>query len=75
MYIYLGKEDGFNDLDAGLRAAFGQHAFVIELDLMPTSTLARYKAEDVISELETNGYFLQMPPADPLTASEEPGLL
>lgn len=70
MYIYLRKEDGFNDLAADLRAAFGQPEFVIELDLTPESRLARYKAQDVISELEINGYFLQLPPADPALESE-----
>ena len=70
MYIYLSKEDGLSDLDAGLRDAFGQPEFVIELDLTPESRLARYQAQDVISELEINGYFLQLPPADPTLESE-----
>lgn len=65
MYIYLREMDGFGQLDAVLRDAFGQPEFVIELDLTADSRLARYEAQDVISKLETNGYFLQMPPADP----------
>ncbi len=65
MYIYLRKEDGYDELDEALRHAFGAAEFVIELDLTPESRLARFEALDVISELEINGYFLQMPPADP----------
>jgi len=70
MYIYLRKEDGFAGLDKVLRDAFGQPEFVIELILTPESRLARYDAQDVISALETNGYFLQLPPVDPLLESE-----
>jgi len=65
MYIYLSKEDGFVELDKVLRDAFGQPEFVIELILTPESRLARYDARDVISALQTNDYFLQLPPADP----------
>ncbi|HED15868.1 MAG TPA: YcgL domain-containing protein [Gammaproteobacteria bacterium] len=65
MYIYLSKEDGFDEMDKVLRDAFGQAEFVIELILTPESRLARYDAQDVISALETNGFFLQLPPADP----------
>ncbi len=65
MYIYLIKEAGFAELDKVLREAFGQPEFVIELILTPESRLARYDAQDVMTALETNGYFLQLPPADP----------
>jgi len=71
MYIYLRKEDGFNDLDSALRNAFGQPEFVIELVLTPESQLARYQAQDVITALELDGYFLQMPPADPTMGQGE----
>ena len=70
MYIYLREMDGFENLDSILRDAFGQPEFVIELNLTAESRLARYQAEEVISELEKHGYFLQMPPADPTVESE-----
>jgi len=44
----------------------------VDLELNPTSKLARVEASEVLAALGEQGYFLQMPPADLLKA-QAPG--
>jgi len=61
-YLYLNRKDGFDVLPHGLRALFGRPEFVLEFELVQGSTLARADAGQVMSELNEQGYYLQMPP-------------
>lgn len=65
-YLYVLKEDDFSNVPDTLINAFGQTEKVIELTLTPASRLARNNTEQVIQDLETQGYHLQMPPPDPI---------
>lgn len=63
-YLYLAKQDGFEALPEPLRKVFGPPEFVMELELSPERQLARENTLDVMNHLKTEGFFLQMPPAD-----------
>ena len=48
MYLYLAKEDGFDDLPEALTSRFGRPEFVMELELHADRPLAREDALDSI---------------------------
>ena len=64
MYLYVLKADGLNKVPEGLLPFFGtpQHSF--DLVLTPERTLAREDIAKVLENLDTQGYHLQMPPAE-----------
>lgn len=63
-YVFLHSEDAFELIPAPLRETLGQLVRVMDLQLSADRKLARVDAADVMSALETRGYFLQMPPTD-----------
>ena len=65
-YLYLEQDMTFDDLPAALRAAFGEPAFVMQLTLGDGRRLARVDVQQVVQELETQGYYLQLPPELPV---------
>lgn len=64
LYLQLGKR--FEDLPEGLRETFGEPSLVMKLDIGPDTRLAQADAENVLRALEEEGYFLQLPPKDPI---------
>ncbi len=62
MYLYLPREDDFEDLPEGLMEQFGTPLAVMQLDLHPNRPLSRANVNKVIHSLDTDGYYLQMPP-------------
>ncbi len=62
MYLYLPREDDFEDLPEGLMEQFGTPLAVMQLDLHPKRPLSRANVNKVIHSLDTDGYYLQMPP-------------
>ena len=62
MYLYLAKENGFDDLPDPLKKGFGTPSLVMALDLQADRKLARVETAQVMSALEEQGFFLQMPP-------------
>ncbi len=44
----------------------GSLGFVLTIDLTPTTKLAQSDPVAVIDNLKTQGYFLQLPPGDPV---------
>ena len=65
MYIYLEDKEGFDDLPEALRRQFGLPEFSMELELTPERKLAHADSGKVIDALESQGFYLQMPPKDP----------
>jgi uncharacterized protein YcgL (UPF0745 family) len=65
-YLYLAQDLAFDDLPAELRQAFGEPAFVMQLKLNAERRLARVDAGQVLEQLETHGYYLQLPPDLPV---------
>ena len=61
-YLFLPVGGVYDDLPDDLRAMFGKPVLVMKLDLEPDSHLAKSEAPSVIRALETEGYFLQLPP-------------
>ena len=62
MYLYLAKEDVFDDLPPELLERFGLPTLLMELELHPTRKLAREEVTQVIENLQQQGYHLQLPP-------------
>ena len=62
MYLYLLREDDFQDLPEALMAQFGAPIAVMQLDLHPQRALSRADVNEVIHSLHTSGWYLQMPP-------------
>ncbi len=61
-YLYLAQQQSFEDLPVELQNAFGDTVFVMALELSRASKLARVDAREVLTSLQTQGYFLQLPP-------------
>lgn len=66
LYLYLPKKDEFEDVPPILMDTMGNPEFVMELELSPERKLARANAAEVLAGLEEKGFYLQMPPKDPL---------
>lgn len=62
LYLYVNKKDDFSNLPEGCLEVFGHLQFVMELNLTPERTLAREDAEKVLAQLQTKGFFIQLPP-------------
>ena len=61
-FLYLPKDLNPEDWPEGLATLFLEPQKVLTLLLTPDQPLAMQTAVEVISALETQGYFLQMPP-------------
>ncbi len=69
-YVFLAARDDFARLPEPLRTQLGSLAFVLEVELSPTRTLARENPVEVMENLATRGFHLQFPPSlatDPMT--------
>jgi len=62
MYLYLPRQDNFENVPELLLQKFGKPLFVMELELNPERKLARENIETVLNNLAENGFHLQMPP-------------
>ncbi|MEQ1636269.1 MAG: YcgL domain-containing protein [Methylococcales bacterium] len=62
LYLYLDKKDDFSRLPDGCMTTLGRLEFVMELTLTPERTLAREDAKKVCHQLQTKGFFIQLPP-------------
>jgi uncharacterized protein YcgL (UPF0745 family) len=65
-YLYLRNDLDFQDLPGPLQAHFGPPYFVMPLVLNNRRTLSRVDVRQVITALEAEGYFLQLPPELPV---------
>jgi len=63
-YVFLREEGVFDALPAPLRETLGRLVKVMDLELTAERKLARVDVAEVMSALQTRGYFLQMPPTD-----------
>ncbi|WP_260295083.1 YcgL domain-containing protein [Sedimenticola hydrogenitrophicus] len=62
MYLYLARQDAFEDVPQALLQRFGTPLPVMELALHPDRQLAREDVSKVIANLRSLGYHLQIPP-------------
>ncbi len=64
-YLYLARGTEFEDLPTELQELFGEPIRVISLVLSPERKLAQVDVNKVIEHLESDGYFVQLPPKTP----------
>lgn len=68
MYLYVektvDKRDALKKVPESLLLAFGSPIHTFDMVLSPTRVLAREDIHQVLANLETQGYHLQMPPAE-----------
>ncbi len=61
-YLYVTKRDDFDDVPKALLDTFGKPKFVMLIDLNKRAQLALADLDKVKSDLENNGFYLQLPP-------------
>ena len=64
LYLYLRQGADLEDIPEGLAKVFGEPQFVIDLELSRRRPLAQEDVKQVMNNLETQGYHLQMPPGE-----------
>ena len=64
MYLYVFKADALERVPETLMLAFGKPIHAFDLVLTPERKLNREDIVKVLENLETQGYHLQMPPAE-----------
>ncbi|MEM0954501.1 MAG: YcgL domain-containing protein [Pseudomonadota bacterium] len=69
MYLYTAKSAALSDVPEALLQQFGPPEPVMLLNLDGSRKLARVDAEDVVTSIQEQGFFLQMPPSTFSTAS------
>jgi uncharacterized protein YcgL (UPF0745 family) len=62
IYLYLRAEDDFEAVPEALLSRFGTPEKVMELTLSPQRSLAREDVTQVMENLRSQGFHLQMPP-------------
>lgn len=62
MYLFISRRDDFSQVPDALLAMFGQPKLVVTMNLTESRELAFANTEKVLTELNTTGYYLQMPP-------------
>jgi len=66
-YIYLLAGHDYEDLPIALKKVFGEPESVMDLELSPDRKLAYEDVNQVMQNLEEQGYHLQMPPQEDIT--------
>jgi uncharacterized protein len=62
MYLYVKKDEGLSKVPEELLKLFGKPVPAMVLLLTPEKKLARVNVEKVAESLNTQGYYLQLPP-------------
>lgn len=64
MFLYVDFQEDLSRVPEALITQFGTLELALSLNLSETRKLAQADAKEVLSQIETTGYFLQMPPGD-----------
>lgn len=62
MYLYVKKSEGLSRVPEELLQKFGKPQPAMVLLLTPEKKLARVPVANVLASLDTQGYYLQLPP-------------
>lgn len=62
MYLYIPNKDDFSQVPEPLMKVFGKPEFALQLNLAKRQKLARVNIEEVVEKIESEGFYLQMPP-------------
>jgi uncharacterized protein YcgL (UPF0745 family) len=63
-YLFVANADGVGNLPDELQARLGPLEWVMALDLAERKTLAATRPATVIDSIESQGFFLQLPPGE-----------
>lgn len=61
-YLFVAKRDDFSAVPSVLLEQFGQPQLVSMLNINKESKMALADAEKVLTEINNNGFYLQLPP-------------
>lgn len=61
MYIYIGEENGFDKIDEKIRKKLGSLDYAMSLELDKDSKLARENPEQIMENIHSQGFHLQLP--------------
>lgn len=64
MYLYVPRKTPLSELPEGLMQLFGRAEHSMDLVLTEHRSLAREDIQQVLANLQNQGYHLQMPPAE-----------
>lgn len=70
LFLFIPEKDQFDDLPAELMTHFGDPEFVMELPLTLERKLARADAKEVLANMADQGFYLQVPPKDPVVEQQ-----
>lgn len=62
LYLYVKREQGLEDVPETLRQQFGKPVLAMTLELTPERRLARADVLKVMEAIQSQGYYLQVPP-------------
>ncbi len=62
-YLYLPEKDNFEEVPESLIKLLGEFSFSFDFDLDKDRTLLRASAEEVLSSIKKEGYYLQIAPS------------
>jgi len=63
-YLYIQNEGDFSCLPETVLNVFGPPDFAMSFDLHPEKKLSQADARQVLNQLETEGFYLQLPRSD-----------
>ncbi|AQU82951.1 MAG: YcgL domain-containing protein [Halomonas sp.] len=63
MYLYVDKKQGLAPVPDTLKETFGKPIAVLTMILTADKKLARASAADIMASINSQGFYLQMPPA------------
>ncbi len=63
MYLYVDKREDLSRVPEALLASFGEPQFYTAMLITTDKKLARVDAKQVLADILSKGFFLQMPPA------------
>lgn len=63
-YLYITDKDNFERVPQSLLGLLGELDLVIDTKLTKQRRLAQAEVEQVLHQLESKGYYLQLPPGD-----------
>lgn len=61
-FLFLSQRDDFSDLPPALLEVFGQPEFSFAFELSSERSLVRENSAEVMENIDTRGFHLQMPP-------------
>ena len=64
LFLYVDFRDDLSRVPDDLLAQFGNPELALTVNLTSGRRLARADAAEVLSQIESAGYFLQLPPTD-----------